>query len=138
MLAGQSALLLHCLLCYYTFLFHSYFKFGSIGQIVGREYIRGFDNVGKLIFTKTLQAKSFLFNTLKVDVDACVHHSDYAHLQVLEQLPQSLYIGRLFNEVGNMEKWLSSESQAKFDTRAQCFIDQYNRLSIIVNYVSEN
>lgn len=66
-----------------------YFKYGTVGYVVGHEYTHGFDNNG-----------------------------------------------RRFNEVGNVENWWSSSSEAQFKSRAQCFIDQYDQYSVSAGQVN--
>ena len=46
------------------------------------------------------------------------------------------FSGRRFNEVGNVENWWSSSSEAEFESRAQCFIDQYDRYTVSAGQVS--
>jgi len=38
--------------------------------------------------------------------------------------------GRLYDKYGNKHQWWSDEDIAKFNDRAQCFVDQYNNFTI--------
>ena len=41
--------------------------------------------------------------------------------------------GRLYDQDGNMEQWWSNISIAAFTTHAQCFIDQYDNFSMLID-----
>lgn len=48
------------------------------------------------------------------------------------------YTGRMYDKNGNMKQWWTNEAIAEYNTRASCFIKQYNNYYVeeISGYVS--
>ncbi len=46
--------------------------------------------------------------------------------------------GRLFDSLGNKKDWWSQSSSDEFNKRANCFVDQYSKLSVNGTMVNGN
>lgn len=91
--------------------FNRAMNYGSLGAVIGHEILHSFDDRGKW---GTQFNRSKIFSSSDTFKLIC-------------------FVGRRTNKFGNLAQWWTEHVISTYEKKAQCFIDQYNNLTVVTS-----